>query len=142
MDFDEIPRFAELPIEDGLPAESSWGVFGRDDGIGCLNFLTPAGIVAAAKLVRDGKVFRLDAKLGFADPPLFGRAAMQHTIVPLGPFANDDMLDNLNTQSSSQWDGLGHVGVGLVPLLADLQNLHGSKIEYPGAGCFSSLEKV
>jgi kynurenine formamidase len=110
MDFDELPRFDELPIKDGLPAESSWGVFGRDDGIGCLNFLTPAGIVAAAKLVRDGKVFRLDAKLGFADPPLFGRAAMKHTIVPLGPFANDDVLDSLNTQSSSQWDGLGHVG--------------------------------
>jgi kynurenine formamidase len=35
---------------------------------------------------------------------------MKHTIVPLGPFANDDMLDSLNTQSSSQWDGLGHVG--------------------------------
>jgi kynurenine formamidase len=30
--------------------------------------------------------------------------------VPLGPFANDDLLDNYNTQSGSQWDGLGHVG--------------------------------
>jgi kynurenine formamidase len=112
MNFDEIPRFDELPVDGDAPAESSWGVFGDDDGIGCLNFLTPEGIVAAARLVRDGKVFRLDAKLGFADPPLFGRAAMRHTIVPLGPFANDDLLDRYNTQSGSQWDGLGHVGHG------------------------------
>jgi kynurenine formamidase len=110
MDFDDIPLFDALPVKDGAPAESSWGVFGDDDGIGCLNFLTPEGVVAAARLVRDGKVFRLDAKLGFADPPLFGRAAMAHTIVPLGPMANDDMLDRYNTQSGSQWDGLGHVG--------------------------------
>ena len=47
MDLEKIPRFDQLPIDDGLPAESSWGVFGSDDGIGCLNFLTPAGVVAA-----------------------------------------------------------------------------------------------
>ena len=110
MSSDGIPSFAELPAKKGAPADSSWGVFGADDGIGCLNFLKPEGVVAAARLVRDGKVFRLDAKLGFAAPPLFGRAALTHTIVPLGPFANDDMLDRYNTQSGSQWDGLGHVG--------------------------------
>lgn len=110
MDSDDLPSFAELPVREDAPADSSWGVFGDDDGIGCLNFLTPEGVVAAARLVRDGKVFRLDAKLGFADPPFFGRAAMKHTIVPLGPFANDDLLDSYNTQAGSQWDGLGHVG--------------------------------
>ena len=110
MELDDIPSFDELPAKEGAPSESSWGVFGDDDGIGCLNFLSPEGVVAAARLVRDGKVFRLDAKLGFAEPPLFGRAAMTHTIVPLGPMANDDILDRYNTQSGSQWDGLGHVG--------------------------------
>ncbi len=110
MSRDDVPSFDDLPITEGAPPESSWGVFGAGDGIGCLNFLTPERIVAAARLVRDGKVFRLDAKLGFADPPLFGRAALTHTIVPLGPLANDDMLDRYNTQSGTQWDGLGHVG--------------------------------
>jgi kynurenine formamidase len=110
MRSDDLPSFDELPAKEGAPAESSWGVFGDDDGIGCLNFLTPGGVVAAARLVRDGKVFRLDAKLGFADPPLFGRAGMTHTIVPLGPLANDDVLDSYNTQSGTQWDGLGHIG--------------------------------
>jgi kynurenine formamidase len=110
MSRDDIPSFDELPGKEGAPAESTWGVFGDDDGIGCLNFLTPEGVVAAARLVRAGKVFRLDAKLGFADPPLFGRGAMTHRIVPLGPLANDDVLDGYNTQSGSQWDGLGHIG--------------------------------
>ena len=106
----KIPKFDELPVKPGAPPESSWGVFGDDDGIGCLNFLNAAGVVEAARLVQNGKVFRLDAKLGFAKPPLFGRAALAHTVVPLGPMANDDLLERFNTQEGSQWDGLGHVG--------------------------------
>jgi len=61
-------------------------------------------------LVQTGKVFRLDAKIGFANPPLFGRAAVSHRVVPLAPFANDDLVDNFNTQEGSQWDGFAHVG--------------------------------
>lgn len=106
----KIPKFDELPAVKGAPAESTWGVFGEDDGIGCLNFLTPDGVVEAARLVQNGKVFRLDAKLGFAKPTLFGRASLEHRIVPLGPVANDDLLERFNTQEGSQWDGLGHVG--------------------------------
>src|SRR5581483_8257784 len=63
-------------------------------------------------LVQSGKVFRLDAKLGFARPTLFGRATVSHTIAPLGPMAHDDLLNNFNTQEGSQWDGLAHVGHG------------------------------
>jgi kynurenine formamidase len=110
IDLNSIPSFDELPVRKDAPAESSWGVFGDEDALGCLNFLTPAGVVDAAQLVRTGKVFRLDAKIGFAKPPLFGRAAVVHTVSPLGPTANDDLLDRFNTQEGSQWDGLGHVG--------------------------------
>ena len=110
IDLNNIPSFDELPVQKGAPAESSWGVFGDTDALGCLNFLTPAGVVEAAKLVQTGKVFRLDAKIGFAKPPLFGRASVVHTVSPLGPTANDDSLDHFNTQEGSQWDGLGHVG--------------------------------
>jgi hypothetical protein len=56
-------------------------VFGDDDQFGCLNFLTPQGVVDAARLVQTGKVFRLDAKIGFANPPLFGRAAVTHILL-------------------------------------------------------------
>jgi kynurenine formamidase len=110
IDLKTIPAFHELPVRKGAPADSSWGVFGEEDALGCLNFLTPAGVVEAAALVREGKIFRLDAKIGFAKPPLYGRAAMVHSVVPLAPTANDDFLDSFNTQEGSQWDGLGHVG--------------------------------
>ncbi len=110
IDLKTIPAFDELPVRKGAPAESAWGVFGEEDALGCLNFLTPAGVVEAAGLVKTGTVFRLDARIGFARPPLFGRSSMTHTVVPLGPTANDDMLDHFNTQEGSQWDGLGHVG--------------------------------
>ena len=110
LDWDRIPSFDQLPVKEDAPPESSWGVFGDDDQVGCLNFLTPQGVVDAARLVQDGKVFRLDAKIGFAKPPLFGRAAVRHQILPLAPFANDDLVDNFNTQEGSQWDGLAHVG--------------------------------
>jgi hypothetical protein len=110
IDLTKIPRFDELPLQDGAPAECAWGVFGDDDQLGCLNFLTPEGIVEAAKLVKTGKVFRLDAKIGFAKPPLFGRASVVHNIIQLGPAAHDDSLDHFNTQEGSQWDGLAHVG--------------------------------
>src|SRR5579871_6274242 len=110
MDFSKIPTFRQLPVRNGLPAGASWGVFGDNDEFGCLNFLTPEGVVDAAKLVQSGKTFRLDTKVGFAKPPLFGRAKVVHRIVPLGPVANDDIYDNYNTQEGSQWDGLAHVG--------------------------------
>ena len=110
LDWSKIPRFDQLPVKPGAPPESSWGVFGDDDQFGCLNFLTPQGVVDAARLVQNGKVFRLDAKIGFAKPTLFGRATVGHRIVPLAPFANDDVMDNFNTQEGSQWDGLAHVG--------------------------------
>ena len=104
-----IPKFEELPIRKDLPADCSWGVFGDNDPYGCLNFLTPQGVIEAARLVQSGKVFRLDARVGFAKPPLFGRAAAEHRVVPLGPMAHDDFV-HFNTQEGSQWDGFGHVG--------------------------------
>jgi len=109
IDFDKIPSFDQLPVRPDAPPESSWGVFGDNDALGCLNFLTPAGVVDAAKLVKKGKVFRLDAKIGCLRPPLFGRSEMEHNVTVLGPVANDDSI-HFNTQEGSQWDGLGHVG--------------------------------
>jgi len=113
IDFKKIPKFKQLPIRKGAPPESSWGVFGDKDEFGCLNFLTPKGIVDAAKLVKKGKVFRLDTPINYAKPPLFNRNPARHTILSFeqyGLLGHDDSIDNYNTQEGSQWDGLGHVG--------------------------------
>ena len=54
VDFAKLPRFSELPVKQGAPPDSSWGVFGDDDDLGCVNFLTPEGVVEAARLVKKG----------------------------------------------------------------------------------------
>ena len=108
LDLNQIPTFDQLPARPGAPPDSSWGIF-EDEALGCLNFLTPGGVVEAARLVQSGKVFRLDAKLGAMQPPLFGRAALEHEVIALGPLLHDDVI-RFNTQEGSQWDGLAHLG--------------------------------
>jgi len=113
IDLDKVPRFSQLPIRPDKPKESSWGVFGDDDELGCLNFLTPEGVIDAARLVRKGTVFRLDTRINYANPPLFARAPAKHNIMSFerfGLLGFDDSLDSYNTQEGSQWDGLAHVG--------------------------------
>jgi hypothetical protein len=105
-----LPTFAELPIKPGYPPHSAWGVFGDDDQIGTLNLLTPECIAAAAQLVQRGEIFALNWALELPDPPLFNRPALQHAIRKRRHNVFDDVYDNFNTQSSSQWDGLTHFG--------------------------------
>ncbi len=110
--WNRIPKFAQLPVKPDAPPQSSWGVFGDDDQLGCLNFLTAQGVIAAAGLVKKGSVFRLDAPIGFATPPPI-RERVKHTIrnyFDAGFSALDDVLDNYNTQEGSQWDGYAHYG--------------------------------
>jgi hypothetical protein len=107
---ERLPTFAELPIKPDYPPHSAWGVFGDDDQIGTLNLLTPERVAAAARLVQTGQVFALNWELEQPDPPLFNRAALRHTINRRRKNVFDDVYDNFNTQSSSQWDGLRHFG--------------------------------
>jgi hypothetical protein len=107
---ERLPTFAELPIKPDYPPHSAWGVFGDDDQIGTLNLLTPERVAAAARLVQTGQVFALNWELEQPSPPLFNRAALRHTINRRRKNVFDDVYDNFNTQSSSQWDGLRHFG--------------------------------
>jgi hypothetical protein len=107
---ERLPTFDELPIKPEYPPRSAWGVFGDDDQIGTLNLLTPERVAAGARLAQTGQVFALNLELEIPDPPLFGRTAMRHTVQRRGGRVFDDVYDNFNTQSSSQWDGLRHNG--------------------------------
>lgn len=107
MDDDRLPTYDELPVKEGAPAGSSWGLWGDDDRFGCLNLLTPERAAKAAQtLVRKGVTFALNLEYELPDPPLFGRMVPQHEV--LGEGGHDDVL-HFNTQSSSQWDGFRHV---------------------------------
>jgi hypothetical protein len=106
----ELPKYDDLPEVDG-GARSGWHVFGHDDQVGRVNLQTPDRVLDAAKLVRSGEVFALNAAVDAITPPMFGRDAMRHTVIGADDGSGfDDRLDSFNPQSSSQWDSLGHVG--------------------------------
>jgi kynurenine formamidase len=105
----DLPSFAQLPAKPGNPARSSWGLWGDDDELGCLNLLTPERITAAARLVRKGAIFALNLRIDRPDPPLYGRGRVKQTITGEGGNGRDDYLDNFWPQASSQWDSLRHI---------------------------------
>ncbi|KAF3770990.1 hypothetical protein M406DRAFT_245045 [Cryphonectria parasitica EP155] len=76
-----IPSFDSLPLREGDPPHSAWGLYGDHDELGTLNRLTDERVAAAAK-VEIQKGTRI---------------------------VHDDVW-TFNSQVSSQWDGLRHFG--------------------------------
>jgi kynurenine formamidase len=105
----------------------NWGKWGPKDEIGTLNFTQPEDIVAAARLVRKGKVISLALNFDNAGPqgakskyPAMGRINPVHTMLRTGTDAYSGVLDHrgiraaddmvvMPLQCGTQWDGLGHV---------------------------------
>ena len=101
----------------------NWGKWGPDDEIGTLNYIAPEDIVAAAGLIRKGKVFSLGLNFDREGPQkgLWGaRFNPIHTMLATGTDAvagnqdeggiryADDMV-SLPLQCGTQWDALGHI---------------------------------
>jgi kynurenine formamidase len=117
-------RVSRQTVYEAAKKLSNWGRWGNDDQIGTLNFVTPADIVAAARLVKKGKVFALGIPLDRNGPQtgLFGgRWNPIHTMLATGTDAvagrqdatvglryADDAL-NMPIQSATHWDSLGHI---------------------------------
>src|SRR5262245_66242529 len=55
-------------VDEAFKALSNWGRWGKDDQIGTLNHVSPADIVAAAKLIKRGQAFALGSALGQRGP--------------------------------------------------------------------------
>ena len=124
-----LPQYDELPLRAGL--RCAWDVWRPEGGdrLGCLNLLTPARALAASRLVERGAVFALNWTMGLPDPPLFGRAPHRHTVTgDSTTTSHDDVLDNWNTQSSSQWDGFRHI------------RHHAVSDDEPGTGHFGGVD--
>ncbi len=108
-----------------MKACSNWGKWGPDDQLGTLNYVTPDDVVAAARLVRTGRVFPLSIPLdntGPQEPNRFTRRFNPiHTMLATGAdvvagiqgFGDGsgyaDCAISLPTQCSTQWDALSHV---------------------------------
>ncbi|GAA5166010.1 cyclase family protein [Amycolatopsis dongchuanensis] len=107
---ENVPRYEQLRTRTDAPPGSSWHVFGQDDQLGTLNFLTPETARAAAALVKRGRVFNLDYPLNTFVPSLAGtRPPTEHHIFSNNPNHRDDWLDSFYLQSTSQVDGLRHI---------------------------------
>jgi kynurenine formamidase len=108
---------------------SNWGRWGPDDQLGTLNHIRPANVVAAAGLVRDGRVLSLSIPVDDTGPQTggFGRFNPIHLMIRDGNGAitgstvrdfyggrdrwirgTDDLLI-MPLQSGTQWDALGHI---------------------------------
>lgn len=104
-----MPTYDELAAAD--PPYSSWGHFGPEDELGTINFLTPQRVVAASRLIRDGRRFNLDHPVNAFEPyPTGTRPATQHHVFANNEFHRDDWLDSFYLQSTSQLDALRHIG--------------------------------
>lgn len=108
------------------PADTTWGRWGHRDEIGALNLLTGADVVAAARLVQQGRVFTLGMEV-FGDHA--GPTAPEHEparrtvnrdwsdyaagsvpIVVGRPRSVDDSL-SIATHGTTHVDALGHLYV-------------------------------
>ncbi len=104
-----MKTYSELMARTDAPPGSSWGLFGPDDELGTLNFLTAERTLAATRLVRHGKVFNLDCALDAFSPPIAAhRRPLVHQIFGNSVHHRDDYLEQFYLQSSTQVDGLRH----------------------------------
>jgi kynurenine formamidase len=119
--------YSKRDVLDTAERLKNWGRWGPDDQIGALNFITSEDIVAAARLVRRGKVFPLGLALDQNGPQAGlwgGRWNPIHTMLATGTDAvagkhdeipglryGDDAI-HLPTQCATQWDALSHIFLG------------------------------
>lgn len=104
------PPFSSLPLDKNGPPGNAWGLYGPIDELGALNLITPATVKQAAKEIQIGERVSLDWYLNMPTYPSFNRPAFKWRLHSKAPrTVNDDLID-INTQSSSQWDGFRHYG--------------------------------
>jgi kynurenine formamidase len=111
-------------LADAAEKYKNWGKWGPDDEVGTLNYTAPEDIVAAAQLVRKGKVISLALNFDHTGPqgarstyPAMGRTNPIHTMIRTGTDAYSGVLDKRGIQAAddmvtmplqcgTQWDGL------------------------------------
>jgi kynurenine formamidase len=108
----------------------NWGRWGANDEIGTLNHTHPEDVVAAAQLVKKGKIMSLALPYDNNGPQggkskyaAMGRFNPIHLMIRAGTDAYSGVLDHrkirgaddiiiMPTQCGTQWDGLGHIFYG------------------------------
>lgn len=123
------PRVTPELLDEYCQRFRNWGKWGPDDEIGTLNYITPAKVAEAARLVRQGTVISLALPFDSNGPQSgrFGRVnpihqmvatgtdhvagnqkVMDFETVPYGWGYADDLI-TMYLQTGTQWDGLSHI---------------------------------
>jgi kynurenine formamidase len=120
-------KLTRQDLREAAEKYKNWGKWGPADEIGTLNYTKPEDIVAAARLVRKGRVISLALNFDNTGPqgakskyPSLGRINPLHTMLRTGTDAYSGVLDHrgiraaddmvvMPLQCGTQWDGLGHV---------------------------------
>ncbi|RSL63419.1 hypothetical protein CEP54_005257 [Fusarium duplospermum] len=74
VDFDSLPKV------EGQPQGCAWGLWGPEDELGTLNYLTPEVVWDTAKEIQTGARFQLDLRLDHFDQRVAGREGFKHQI--------------------------------------------------------------
>src|ERR671934_708049 len=120
-------KITRQDLRDAAEKFKNWGRWGPNDEIGTLNYTQPEDIIAAARLVKKGKVISLALNFDQHGPqgakskyPALGRINPLHVMLRTGTDAYSGALDHRGIRSAddmvvmplqcgTQWDGLGHV---------------------------------
>ncbi len=123
FDFSKVPAYRDLPLVPDTDERHAWDVFGKDDNLGTINWLTPDHVLESSKLIKTGKVINLDLPLDQPYRPRGseGRTTYEHHIYRTQG-GGDDSLDGFYLQASSQFDALTHVRFGSRGFYQGLQN--------------------
>lgn len=106
-----LPNYAVLLRRSDAPPGSAWGLFGSDDQLGTLNFISKETRLAATRAVQIGEAFSLDLRSDVIAPSLAPtRQPPSHHIFQRNAFHRDEWLDSVYTQYGTQIDGLRHIG--------------------------------
>lgn len=102
-----VPGYDDLPVLQALGLPHAWESL--ESGTGSLGFIGAEARRRALASALLGETIGLNLPLELIDPPLFGRARLDHQLVEVGRNTYEDVLHDFNPQASSQWDGLLHV---------------------------------
>jgi hypothetical protein len=104
-----IPPFSELPLRNGDPPYSAWGLYGSDDERGTLNRLTKDIVLQAKEEIQTGETISLNLPLdALAKSNVIGRQGFEMKQYAKLPRIVCDDVWTFNSQGSTQWDGLRH----------------------------------
>jgi kynurenine formamidase len=120
-------------------SDTTWwpSVWGSNDERGASNRLGPQNVLAAAQLIKTGKVYQLGREYE-PEMPLPGDRPYSLQMLPTyGPFGTNQVIYNVEKicsaicQIGTQFDGLGHIGMRINGMDRYYNGFEGSKILSP-----------